>query len=115
MVRLVHRGVATARLAAVEAGPPVPVEAWRYGRGTLCAPGRRQRARSVRRAATAAPSTAVTVTGVALSGGDSGNYTVSQPAGLTASISAKSAYHRRPVDVSPRMYFPRSAWTALPR
>jgi hypothetical protein len=31
----------------------------------------------------------VTVTGVALSGGDSGNYTVSQPSGLTADITAK--------------------------
>src|SRR5207244_3391522 len=31
----------------------------------------------------------VTVLGVALSGGDSGNYTVSQPSGLTANITAK--------------------------
>src|SRR5437660_1776840 len=33
---------------------------------------------------------AVTVLGVALSGGDSGNYTVSQPSGLTANITAKN-------------------------
>src|SRR5207249_401745 len=33
---------------------------------------------------------AVTVIGVALSGGDSGNYTVSQPSGLTADITAKN-------------------------
>src|SRR4029077_9049028 len=32
----------------------------------------------------------VTVSGVALGGGDSGNYTVSQPTGLTADISAKN-------------------------
>src|SRR3989442_608974 len=32
----------------------------------------------------------VTVTGVALSGGDAGNYTVSQPSGLTANITAKN-------------------------
>ena len=32
----------------------------------------------------------VTVTGVALSGGDAGNYTVSQPGGLTADITAKN-------------------------
>ena len=33
---------------------------------------------------------AVTVTGVALSGADAGNYTVSQPSGLTADITAKN-------------------------
>src|SRR5205814_5944404 len=33
---------------------------------------------------------AVTVIGVALSGGDAGNYTVSQPSGLTADITAKN-------------------------
>src|SRR5206468_2449025 len=33
---------------------------------------------------------AVTVLGVALSGGDAGNYTVSQPSGLTADITAKN-------------------------
>src|SRR4029079_16711482 len=33
---------------------------------------------------------AVTVSGVALGGADAGNYTVSQPAGLTANISAKN-------------------------
>src|SRR5207244_1085824 len=33
---------------------------------------------------------AVTVLGVALSGGDAGNYTVSQPTGLTANIAAKN-------------------------
>src|SRR5204862_4144910 len=33
---------------------------------------------------------AVTVTGVALSGGDAVNYTVSQPSGLTANITAKN-------------------------
>src|SRR5206468_2033013 len=33
---------------------------------------------------------AVTVLGVALSGGDAGNYTVSQPGGLTADITAKN-------------------------
>src|SRR5213075_1945507 len=33
---------------------------------------------------------AVTVLGVALSGGDAGNYTVSQPSGLTAYITAKN-------------------------
>src|SRR5207244_2975913 len=33
---------------------------------------------------------AVTVLGVALSGGDAGNYTVSQPTGLTANITAKN-------------------------
>jgi hypothetical protein len=33
---------------------------------------------------------AVTVTGVALSGGDAGNYTVSQPSGLTANITART-------------------------
>src|SRR5207247_4227598 len=33
---------------------------------------------------------AVTVIGVALSGGDAGNYTVSQPSGLTADITAAS-------------------------
>src|SRR5204863_184029 len=32
----------------------------------------------------------VTVTDVALGGGDAGNYTVSQPTGLTANITAKS-------------------------
>ena len=32
----------------------------------------------------------VTVTGVALSGADAGNYTVSQPSGLTANITAKN-------------------------
>src|SRR5204862_492297 len=32
----------------------------------------------------------VTVTGVTLSGGDAGNYTVSQPSGLTADITAKN-------------------------
>ena len=32
----------------------------------------------------------VTVTGVSLSGGDAGNYTVSQPSGLTADITAKN-------------------------
>ena len=32
----------------------------------------------------------VTVTGVALSGGDAGNYTVTQPGGLTADITAKN-------------------------
>src|SRR5205823_6050135 len=32
----------------------------------------------------------VTVVGVALSGGDAGNYTVSQPSGLTADITAKN-------------------------
>ena len=37
--------------------------------------------------ATAKP---VTVTGVSLSGGDAGNYTVSQPSGLTADITAKN-------------------------
>src|SRR5439155_9752963 len=33
---------------------------------------------------------AVTVLGVTLSGGDAGNYTVSQPTGLTANITAKN-------------------------
>src|SRR5207244_4761443 len=33
---------------------------------------------------------AVTVLGVTLSGGDAGNYTVSQPSGLTADITAKN-------------------------
>src|SRR5256886_11038682 len=33
---------------------------------------------------------AVTVTGVTLSGADAGNYTVSQPTGLTANITAKN-------------------------
>src|SRR5439155_24925499 len=37
----------------------------------------------------AANNKAVTVTGVALSGTDAGNYTVSQPGGLTANITAK--------------------------
>ena len=32
----------------------------------------------------------VTLTGVTLSGGDAGNYTVSQPSGLTADITAKN-------------------------
>ena len=32
----------------------------------------------------------VTVTGVTLSGGDAGNYTVTQPSGLTADITAKN-------------------------
>src|SRR5207244_3776752 len=32
----------------------------------------------------------VTVSGVTLSGGDAGNYTVSQPTGLTADITAKN-------------------------
>src|SRR4029077_13658220 len=39
---------------------------------------------------TVANSKPVTVTGVTLSGGDSGNYTVSQPSGLTADITAKN-------------------------
>ena len=32
----------------------------------------------------------MTVTGVTLGGGDAGNYTVSQPSGLTADITAKN-------------------------
>src|SRR5207248_1887410 len=39
---------------------------------------------------TVATAKAVTVLGVVLSGGDAGNYTVSQPSGLTADITAKN-------------------------
>src|SRR5207249_5125892 len=40
---------------------------------------------------------AVTVLGVTLSGGDAGNYTVSQPTGLTANITAKNRSEERRV------------------